>query len=459
MNQRNASPKPGTAGPGVSRPDIQRAPKAHTRDASFGPGMFEGALGHSSEHVEDEYEDVDGSSLPRLMGQTSGFGMRDYSSRKKKRPMRKKMINQYLPPKESDFQLAKAYGGKARGVKIRKIVPEKPNSLTQSQSGSVRGFYFPPMNQVKNDDTQSKLFNIVDSISGYGEDPSMRRSSSKKPRAASGAPRRFKNSANRPTTESGQYMMSYKNSKQRLHERMEEIKRDQFRDPSLLDESSYYGPMGRGGGTTDSDWEVFAGPSSKRKKLKPKKKRSQQQAARLERVYNNMDLLVNTSEAGEEDNLSQAGSQGSIYSNLSKNTQTGGRRIKGLEAIYLQRLEHKGKRGPGGGGLPAGLLNISGPNSYIPPSTTTAATRKKNFKQFRNLQDRFEYELESQHRNAAEQTADTDFYGEKFDRVDRRYFPDGGSSLEIKTPGLVGSNSHHYGGQEETWAIRSSQPH
>ena len=93
MNQRNASPKPGTAGPGVSRPDIQRAPKAHTRDASFGPGMFEGALGHSSEHVEDEYEDVDGSSLPRLMGQTSGFGMRDYSSRKKKRPMRKKMIN------------------------------------------------------------------------------------------------------------------------------------------------------------------------------------------------------------------------------------------------------------------------------------------------------------------------------------------------------------------------------
>lgn len=59
------------------------------------------------------------------------------------------------------------------------------------------------MNQVKNDDTQSKLFNIVDSISGYGEDPSMRRSSSKKPRAASGAPRRFKNSANRPTTESG----------------------------------------------------------------------------------------------------------------------------------------------------------------------------------------------------------------------------------------------------------------
>lgn len=48
-----------------------------------------------------------------------------------------------------------------------------------------------------------------------------------------------------------------------------------------------------------------------------------------------MDLLVNTSEAGEEDNLSQAGSQGSIYSNLSKNTQTGGRRIKGLEAIYL----------------------------------------------------------------------------------------------------------------------------
>lgn len=89
--------------------------------------------------------------------------------------------------------------------------------------------------------------------------------------------------------------MSYKNSKQRLHDRMEEIKRDQFRDTSLIDENSYYGgPMGRGG-TTDSDWEIFAGPSSKRKKVKPKKKRSQQQAARLERVYNNMDLLVNTS--------------------------------------------------------------------------------------------------------------------------------------------------------------------
>ena len=67
-------------------------------------------------------------------------------------------------------------------------------------------------------------------------------------------------------------MMSYKNSKQRLHDRMEEIKRDPFRDTSLLDESSYY--MGRGG-TTDSDWEVFAGPSSKRKKVKPRKKRSQ----------------------------------------------------------------------------------------------------------------------------------------------------------------------------------------
>ncbi len=115
-----------------------------------------------------------------------------------------------------------------------------------------------------------------------------------------------------------------------------------------------------------------------------------------------MDLLVNTSEAGEEDNVSRAGSQGSIYSTLSKNTQNGGgggRRIKGLEAIYLQRLEHKGKRGPGGGGLPAGLLNISA-NSYIPPSTTTATTRKKGFKQFRNLQDRFEYDLESHHRNA-----------------------------------------------------------
>ena len=37
-------------------------------------------------------------------------------------------------------------------------------------------------------------------------------------------------------------------------------------------------------------------------------------------IYNNMDLLVNTSEAGEEDNISHAGSQGSIYSNLSKNT-------------------------------------------------------------------------------------------------------------------------------------------
>ncbi len=87
---------------------------------------------------------------------------------------------------------------------------------------------------------------------------------------------------------------------------------------------------------------MFVGPNSRRKKAKVNKKRSSfissQKPTRLERVYNNMDLLVNTSEAGEEDNVSRAGSQGSIYSTLSKNTQNGGgggRRIKGLEAIYL----------------------------------------------------------------------------------------------------------------------------
>ena len=182
----------------------------------------------------------------------------------------------------------------------------------------MRGFYFPPQD--------SRLLNIVDSVSGYGGEEVSTRVS--KPRSP---PRRVVNN--------------------------NELSAQRQADPSFLDDSSYYGTVARGGGTTDSDWEIFAGvPSTRRKKTAGgaggPKKRKGPPPGRLGRVYNNMDLLVNTSEP-DEDNVSRAGSQGSIYSTVSKTG--GGRRIKGLEAIYLQRLEHKGKRGPGGGGLPAGL--------------------------------------------------------------------------------------------------------
>ena len=87
--------------------DIKRTP--HTRDASFGPGMF-AAMG---EEADEE----------------SGGGGRGYSRGwkariSKKRAARKKVVTQYLPPKENDHQLAKAYGGKARG-KIRRAVQDR----------------------------------------------------------------------------------------------------------------------------------------------------------------------------------------------------------------------------------------------------------------------------------------------------------------------------------------------
>ncbi len=52
--------------------------------------------------------------------------------------------------------LAKAYGGKPKGKALSKVGSEKsqlPMSLTSCNSRSVRGFQFPSMKRVENDDT------------------------------------------------------------------------------------------------------------------------------------------------------------------------------------------------------------------------------------------------------------------------------------------------------------------
>ena len=98
----------------------------------------------------------------------------------------------------------------------------------------------------------------------------------------------------------------------KLQERMEEIKQNGT-SGSILDDG-YYGNLLRGGGNTDSDWDILvAGKRApKKKKASPRKPPS-----RLDRVKTNIDLMINSSE-NEEDNLSRSGSLYSFYSGASK---------------------------------------------------------------------------------------------------------------------------------------------
>ena len=54
-----------------------------------------------------------------------------------------------LPPKPSDIQLARAYGGGAKPRQVKRYVPytnkggTSSEALNKSASGSVRGYLFP----------------------------------------------------------------------------------------------------------------------------------------------------------------------------------------------------------------------------------------------------------------------------------------------------------------------------
>lgn len=69
------------------------------------------------------------------------------------------------------------------------------------------------------------------------------------------------------------------------------------------------------------------------------------------------------------------------------------KRIKGLEAIYLQRLERKGKKG-NNSSVPSGLMAMSQSGSQVFSTSATGSRKKIMVPKFRNMQDRFEYDLE-----------------------------------------------------------------
>ena len=146
------------------------------------------------------------------------------------------------------------------------------------------------------------------------------------------------------------------------------------------------------GNTTDSDWDILVGgKKATTSNKKSKRKLNGRKPSRLDQVKTNLDLLLNSSEG--DDNLSRSGSLRSFYSGMSKPAKGETKRIKGLEAIYLQRLERKGKKG-NTSSVPSGLMNLSQSGSQIIPTSATGSRKKIMVPKFRNTQDRFEYDLE-----------------------------------------------------------------